>query len=71
MMDLARSVCLHAGLVSSEFTSGNCAKTLKKPALRRQLPLCEAEVQSISLAFGFLPAAGGRVRGNRVIANCT
>lgn len=71
MMNLARSVRLYAGSVSSEFTSGNCAKTLKKPALHRRLPLCEVEVQSISRAFGFLTAAGGRVRGNRVIANCT
>lgn len=47
------------GSVSSEFTSGNCAKTLKKRAVRRQLALCEGEVRSISLAFGSLPTAGG------------
>lgn len=69
MMNPARSVGLC--VVSSEFTSGNCAKTLKKSALRRQLALCEADVQSVSLAFGFLPTAGGRVRVNRVIENYT
>lgn len=63
-MNPVRSVRLHIGSVSSEFTSGNCAKTLKKPALRRQLALCEAQVQSISPGpFGFLPTAGRRVRG--------
>ena len=40
-------------------------------ALRRHRALCEAEVQSISLAFGFLPTAGGWVRGNKAIAKCT
>ena len=62
---------MYVGSVSSEFTSGNCAKTLKKPALRRQLALCEAQAQSISLAFGFLPTAGRQMRGNRLIAYCT
>lgn len=69
MMNPVRSVGLCA--VSSEFTSGNCAKTLKRPALRRQLALCEADVQSGSQAFGFLPTAERLARGSRVIANCT
>lgn len=46
--------------VSSEFTSGNCAKTLKKPALHRQLG--EAGVQGVSLDFVFLPTAGRRAQ---------
>ncbi|CAB1429933.1 unnamed protein product [Pleuronectes platessa] len=41
------SVRPYAGSASSGFTSGNWAKTLKKPALHRQLALCEARVQSI------------------------
>lgn len=43
MMDSGSSVCLYAGSVSAEFTSGNCAKTLKKLALHSQPALCEAE----------------------------
>lgn len=46
--------------VSSEFTSGNCAKTLKKPALHCQFG--EAGVQGVSLDFLFLPTAGRRAQ---------